>query len=72
MKKIFTISDIISEQSQTGIVMHRIQICKPVVGSGLDTPVQDGPILNGVGQIGTGLGYLRTYVIDSRQRRDIS
>ena len=40
--------------------MHRISICRPVVGSGLDTLVLEGPIRNGVGQVGTGLGHVRT------------
>ena len=46
-------------KSGTGIVLHRISKCRPVVGSGLDTLVWEGPIRNGVGQVGIGLGHVR-------------
>ena len=65
MTKIFAISDRFSEESKTGIVMHRIRIsaCRPEVGSALGTLVLEGPIRNGVGQVGTGLGHVRTQEI---------
>ena len=47
-------------KSDTEIVIHRISICRPVVGSGLDSLVWDRPIRNGMGLVGTGLGYVRT------------
>ena len=59
MTKIFAKSDIFPSKSETGIVMHKISICRPVVGSDLDTLILKEPILNGVGQVGTGLGHVR-------------
>ena len=43
--------------------MHTISISRPVVRLGLDTVVLEGPIRNGVGQVGTGLGHVRSQEI---------
>ena len=57
--KICTISDITPSKGETGFVMHRISMCRPVVVSGLDTLVWDGPIRNGVGQVRARLVQVR-------------
>ena len=51
--------------------MHRDYFRRPVFGSGLDMLEWDEPIRNGMGQVGTGLGHVKTKEICYKFRAQI-